>query len=63
MFVGIGFGSILIGAVAERFVQRDVAAGIDEVEATEDEVLREVRDLSARLQRLETMLNARARER
>ena len=54
---GIGFGSILIGAVAERFVQRDVDREAAEVERqfgeTDDELLSELRDLSARLARIE----------
>jgi len=53
MVVGIGFGSILIGAVAERFVQRDVretAAEVErEVDAGEDELLHALREVSARL--------------
>lgn len=57
MLVGIGFGSILIGAVAERFVQRDVAVGTDAMEATEDEVLHELSDVSARLARVEDALS------
>jgi voltage-gated potassium channel len=59
MLVGIGFGSVLIGAVAERFVQRDVAADTDAVEVAEDEVLRELRDISTRLQQVEAALDRR----
>jgi voltage-gated potassium channel len=57
MVVGIGFGSILIGAVAERFVQRDVrheAAAVErQLSATDDELLSALRDLSARLAHIE----------
>jgi voltage-gated potassium channel len=63
MVVGIGFGSILIGAVAERFVQRDVQTETVEVqrqlEVTDDELLSELRDLSARLARIEAALRDR----
>jgi len=63
MVVGIGFGSILIGAVAERFVQRDVretAAEVErEVDAGEDELLHALREVSARLARIEATIEAR----
>jgi voltage-gated potassium channel len=63
MVVGIGLGSILIGAVAERFVQRDVQTETAEVErqlaATDDDLLSELRDLSARLARIEAALGDR----
>ena len=55
----LGFGSILIGAAAERFVQQDVAAAADESEAVEDQVLGEVRELSARIGRLEAAIARR----
>lgn len=64
MVVGIGFGSILIGAVAERFVQRDVretAAEVErEVESGGDELLRELRDVSERLRRIEAAIEGRS---
>jgi voltage-gated potassium channel len=56
MSVGIGFGSILIGAAAERFVKRDVDASAEESGVVEDQLLLEVRELSARIARLETAL-------
>ncbi len=63
MVVGIGFGSILIGAVAESFIRPDVRCGTAAVErrttSAEDELLTELRDLSARLGRIETALDAR----
>jgi len=47
MVVGIGFGSLLIGTVAERFVAPGVRSEADEVEreveATEADLLRELR--------------------
>jgi voltage-gated potassium channel len=63
MLVGIGFVSILIGAVAERFVAQDVretAAEVErEVDAGEDELLRELRHVSARLARIEAAIGRR----
>lgn len=52
MLVGIGFTALVIGAAAERFVHRE----IQEQEHIEEDVLAEVRDISARLQRLERAL-------
>jgi voltage-gated potassium channel len=64
MVVGIGFGSILIGAVAERFVAQDVRATAAEVErgvdAGDDELLRELRDVSARPARIEAAVERRS---
>jgi voltage-gated potassium channel len=59
MAVGIGFGSILIGAAAERFVQQDVAAAADESEDVEEQMLRELRALSARMGSLEAAMARR----
>jgi voltage-gated potassium channel len=52
MLVGIGFASLVIGAAAERFVHREIQAE----EPTEEDVLAEVRAISARLHRLERVL-------
>ena len=52
MLVGIGFASLLIGAVAQQFIKPSV----QEVELDEEDVLSEVREISARLQRLERAL-------
>lgn len=56
MLVGIGFATLLIGAIAERFINRPA----HEIELAEDDILKEIRDLSARLQRLERSLNQRS---
>jgi voltage-gated potassium channel len=60
MVVGIGFGSLLVGLVAERFVYRDVQQETAEVErdvdATQQELLGELRALSARVQRIEAAI-------
>ena len=53
MLVGIGFLSLLIGAIAERFVAADVAEAEAELEVTQDDVLRELNEIMHRLQRLE----------
>jgi voltage-gated potassium channel len=66
MLVGIGFFAILTGAVAERFVAHDMEAGaeaqaaaVEEVEATEAELLAELRAIRVRLDALEGRLSAR----
>jgi voltage-gated potassium channel len=62
MLVGIGFLSLLIGAVSERFMtsqlhelSEDVAEEVQEVEA---DVLQEIREITTRLQRLEARVQA-----
>jgi voltage-gated potassium channel len=63
MVVGIGFGSLLVGTVAERFVSPGVRAEGEEiereVEATEADLLRELRDLGERLRRVEAAVERR----
>ena len=57
LIIGIGFVSVLTGAVAQRFLAsqiEDVAEAAEEVEATDAEVLKELREVRARLDRLET---------
>jgi voltage-gated potassium channel len=56
MLIGIGFAALVIGAAAERFVHHRA----QEHELTDDDVLAQVRDISARLQRLEHVLHQRA---
>lgn len=56
MLVGIGTATLVIGAVAERFLARPVK----EVESAEDDILSQVRDISSRLARLERALSERA---
>jgi voltage-gated potassium channel len=55
MLVGIGFAALVIGAAADRFTQSDHHT----IEVTEEDVLAEVRDISARLKRLEHTLEQR----
>jgi voltage-gated potassium channel len=52
MLTGIGFAALVIGASAERFVHHRAQGR----ELSEDDVLMQVRDISARLQRLERAL-------
>ena len=67
MVVGIGFGTLVIGAISERFVapsvEREVEEAqqeaVEEVQDLDAEVLRELRAMSARLQQLETALHRR----
>ena len=51
MLVGIGFATLVIGAAAERFVHPQPGE-----RNSEEDVLAEVREISARLQRLERAL-------
>ena len=52
MLVGIGFATLVIGAIAERFMNRPV----HEFELTDEDLVEHVQDISARLQRLERAL-------
>jgi hypothetical protein len=52
MLVGIGFAPLVIGAIAERFMNRPV----HEFELTDEDLVEHVQDISARLQRLERAL-------
>jgi voltage-gated potassium channel len=49
MAVGIGFATLLIGAISERFIKKDVT----ELAIDDADLLEQVRDISSRLQRLE----------
>ena len=63
LVVGIGFVAVLTGAVAQRFLAsqiEDVAVAADEVEATDAEVLAELREVKSQLARLEIRLSQRA---
>ncbi len=62
MLIGIGFIAIITGAVAERFLAtefEEVAEATHEVEATEADVLAELREVRTRLDRLEARLARR----
>jgi voltage-gated potassium channel len=62
MLIGIGFIAVITGAVAERFLAveiEDVADATAEVEATEGEMLAELRAIRSRLDRLEVALQKR----
>ncbi len=62
MLVGIGFIAILTGAIAERFLASQIDQAVeatDQVEATELDVLAELREIRSRLDRLETRLGRR----
>jgi voltage-gated potassium channel len=52
MLVGIGFATLVIGAIAERFMNRPV----HEFDLTDEDLVEHVQDISARLQRLERAL-------
>ena len=55
MLVGIGFATLLVGAITERFIRPEV----EEVELAEEDIIGQVRDISARLRRLERALERR----
>lgn len=55
MLVGIGFATLVIGAIAERFIHHEAHA----VEVAEEDLLAQVKDISARLRRLERALEQR----
>lgn len=52
MLVGIGTATLVVGAVAQRFLARTV----EHVEVAEDDLIIQVRDISARLGKLEQSL-------
>jgi voltage-gated potassium channel len=67
MLVGIGFLTLVIGAASERFIAGDVREEVKRAEdeladdATEAEVLGELRAISVRLQQLESGVQRLAR--
>jgi voltage-gated potassium channel len=68
MLVGVGFGSVLIAALAQHFTAQKVSEEVSrvealevEVETTERDVLAQLREVRARLEELERMLERGAR--
>jgi voltage-gated potassium channel len=63
MVVGTGFIALLTAAAAQRFlaaaVHEEVEEGVEEVELTEAEILRELRQVQARLDRLQASIERR----
>jgi hypothetical protein len=59
VLVGISFVAFLTGALAERFIKPRFEEVEDEVSLEEEELLREIRDISTRLQRVEQSLARR----
>jgi voltage-gated potassium channel len=63
MLVGIGFVAILTAALAQKFVERQLAAAeaeiTAEVEEAEADVVDELREVGDRLRRLEARLTCR----
>ena len=64
MLVGIGFVALLTGAVAEAFIlpkaQSVARTETDAVEATEEHLLVQLREISARIAEIERTLERRA---
>ena len=56
MLVGIGTATLVIGAVAQRFTAAKVSPALDEVQAEEEDVLAQVREIATRLQQVEALL-------
>ncbi|MDP9133834.1 MAG: hypothetical protein M3N56_03290, partial [Actinomycetota bacterium] len=57
MFVGIGFVAVLTGAIAQRFLAPEIAEEEQEygvIEATNREILAELREVRTRLEVLES---------
>jgi voltage-gated potassium channel len=60
MVVGIGFGTLVIGAVSQRFFETESRPQIvEEIEDADAELVREIRAIAARLLELETIVQAR----
>lgn len=55
MLVGIGFASLVVGAIAQRFI----SPAVHQVELTDEDLVAQVRDISAQLQRLGQTLEQR----
>lgn len=56
MVVGVGFATLLIGSVAERFIAHEVDA---EIELSEAELQHELREVAKRLERIELLMARR----
>jgi voltage-gated potassium channel len=56
MLIGIGTASLLIGAVAQQFTSRRVEPILAAVETEEEQLLVQVRDITARLQQVQDAL-------
>jgi len=56
MLIGIGTATLLIGAVAEQFISARVQADVAELEAEEEDLIVQVNEISARLDRLQESL-------
>jgi voltage-gated potassium channel len=67
MIVGIGFVAVLTAAIAQRFVATQIGLQVEEaeevLEATEEQVLQEIRDITTRLVVLEASVQRLTRRR
>jgi voltage-gated potassium channel len=61
VLIGISFVALLTGAIAERFIKPRFQEVEEEVALEEEQLLREIREISTRLQRVERALARRAR--
>jgi voltage-gated potassium channel len=59
MLVGIGFASLIIAAAAQQFVVPKVGESLAAVEAEEEDLLAQIREIGARLNQLEAAIERR----
>ncbi len=59
MLIGIGVATLLIGAVAQRFVAARVGPSVAELESKEEDLLDQVREIAARLEQLQAAIERR----
>lgn len=56
---GLAFGSLLVGAVAQRFVAPEVEAETERLEITDAQIASELNELAQRVQRLDAAIRHR----
>jgi len=59
MVTGLAFGSLLVGAVAQRFVAPEVEAETERLEITDAQIASELNELAQRVQRLDAAIRHR----
>jgi voltage-gated potassium channel len=59
MLVGIGFASLVIGAAAQQFLRPSIEPSLTAIEADEEDLLAQVRDIVSRLEELQSALEQR----
>jgi voltage-gated potassium channel len=59
MLIGIGTAALLVGAVAQQFIASKVGPELAELEAEEEDLLAQVREIAARLEQVQRSLERR----